>query len=750
MTGPAHFATRFVAVALFGIVGAAGCSSGEDTNPFAELSAEEAQQFAALLAAEDARPLDAAGRQPLSDALRSDNPTLRRLAARAYGRQEQADIAALEGALTDDDPSIRAEAANAVAQSVYGEPSRSARDVLVARLDEESESRIIGAIGQALGRLQPASPQEMAATERTLVELSRDAPLEQLLQVARGLESLTRANARDIEPGDDTVARLVELTRYGRSGAEGYVEPADDEPVNPAVLTTQARIRGLALASLTAASQLDPEVVETALYDHDDQVRRLAATAAAQLQQETWVSLLLGAALDDASAQVRFEALRGYGRRLQAELGCEPVFAALDDADEHVALLAIDMLGDGCASALSELSPENSDAAVAARLAEVAESLPGLPGPDPARDGVPPPLSAAASLAAPSVRWHRPAHALMALANLDPAAAARLIPAFSGHPTWQVRMYAARAAAITGSSDSLEPLSEDPHPNVVNEALGSLQSTMGHTADGSAVRALSSDDYQTVIGATRLLQGSESATTLPALFESLGRITAQRRETSRDPRRSLIERIGELGSAADAETLAPYVRDFDPAIAAQAAEVLSSWTGEPHAADTQALESQPLPSLDELLALQGAHVSIVMDDGSVIELRLLPFEAPTNVARFARQARSGYFEGLTFHRVVPNFVIQGGSPGANEYMGDGPFTRDELTTRSHLRGTVGISTRGRDSGDSQIFVNLVDNVRLDHNYTIIAEVVDGMDVVDGVLEGARIARVDIVEAEVAR
>ena len=59
-----------------------------------------------------------------------------------------------------------------------------------------------------------------------------------------------------------------------------------------------------------------------------------------------------------------------------------------------------------------------------------------------------------------------------------------------------------------------------------------------------------------------------------------------------------------------------------------------------------------------------------------------------------------------------------------------------MTARSHVRGTVGISTRGRDTGDGQIFVNLVDNPRLDHEYTIIARVVEGMDVVDGVLEGA--------------
>jgi cyclophilin family peptidyl-prolyl cis-trans isomerase len=90
-------------------------------------------------------------------------------------------------------------------------------------------------------------------------------------------------------------------------------------------------------------------------------------------------------------------------------------------------------------------------------------------------------------------------------------------------------------------------------------------------------------------------------------------------------------------------------------------------------------------------------------------------------------------------------VIQGGSAGANEYAGDGPYTRDELTTRAHLRGTVGLSTRGRDTGDAQIFINLVDNIRLDHNYTIFAEVVSGMEVADALLEGAVIERVTIID-----
>jgi cyclophilin family peptidyl-prolyl cis-trans isomerase len=139
-----------------------------------------------------------------------------------------------------------------------------------------------------------------------------------------------------------------------------------------------------------------------------------------------------------------------------------------------------------------------------------------------------------------------------------------------------------------------------------------------------------------------------------------------------------------------------------------------------------------------------------MRGGGTFEVSLRPLDAPTNVDRFARLVSSNYFDGLTFHRVVPNFVVQGGSPGANEYWGDAPFTRDELTTEEHLRGTVGISTRGRDTGDGQIFVNLVDNPRLDHEYTIVGEITSGMDVVDGLVEGATFEKVELVTAAPAK
>jgi cyclophilin family peptidyl-prolyl cis-trans isomerase len=130
--------------------------------------------------------------------------------------------------------------------------------------------------------------------------------------------------------------------------------------------------------------------------------------------------------------------------------------------------------------------------------------------------------------------------------------------------------------------------------------------------------------------------------------------------------------------------------------------------------------------------------------GGAFVVRLFTDEAPATIARIVRLARAHYYDGLTFHRVEPNFVIQGGSPDASEYAGDGPFMRDELGLRSHDRSTLGISTRGRDTGDAQMFVNLVDNPRLDHDYTVFGEVISGMAVVDGVLEGDVIAHVEVI------
>ncbi len=309
-------------------------------------------------------------------------------------------------------------------------------------------------------------------------------------------------------------------------------------------------------------------------------------------------------------------------------------------------------------------------------------------------------------------------------------------------------MYAARAAATIGSTDVLETLAADSSANVRTAAVQGLHGLVGHGADRVLLAQLDQDDPQLLLTVAELLEGTANrAGAVGPLLAAFVRVSQGLRETARDPRLALLERIQEVGSREQAADLEPYLNDYDPLVAARAAEILTDWTGEPRVAQPAPQERQALPFAEELERLGRARIVLEMAGGGEIEIRLLVTEAPVHASRFARLVSSGYFDGLTFHRVVTNFVLQGGSPGANEYSGAAAYTRDELGLASHWRGTVATSTRGRDTGDGQIFINLVDNLRLNHDYTVFGEVVSGMDVIDRVVEGDVIVRATVVVPE---
>jgi cyclophilin family peptidyl-prolyl cis-trans isomerase len=278
-------------------------------------------------------------------------------------------------------------------------------------------------------------------------------------------------------------------------------------------------------------------------------------------------------------------------------------------------------------------------------------------------------------------------------------------------------------------------------------ALEPLFALEGHGMDPLLRSQLQAEDPQLLMTAARLLTDSPDRprVTQDAL-DAFTRISEAERETWRDPRIALLDLIEAVGGRDESTLLEPFLLDYDATVANRVAEVLEQWNGRPFLATPIPLPPMELPNAQELEAMDGARIALHMRVGGTIEIALDPYLAITNVARFVRLVDQGYFDGLTFHRWVPNFVIQGGSPGANEYQGDGPYTRDEVGLQPHWRGTVGISTRGHDSGDGQIFVNLMDNVRLDHTYTVIGTVVSGMEVVDRVVEGSVIERAELIRA----
>jgi len=138
-------------------------------------------------------------------------------------------------------------------------------------------------------------------------------------------------------------------------------------------------------------------------------------------------------------------------------------------------------------------------------------------------------------------------------------------------------------------------------------------------------------------------------------------------------------------------------------------------------------------------------IATLYTDKGAITLELFPAEAPITVDSFVTLARKGYFNGVTFHRVVPNFVIQGGDPRGTGNGGPGYQMRCEVNTRAYERGTLGMALSGKDTGGSQFFITHSPQPHLDGGYTVFGQVTKGMEVVDRIARGDTIKRITIVE-----
>jgi cyclophilin family peptidyl-prolyl cis-trans isomerase len=125
-------------------------------------------------------------------------------------------------------------------------------------------------------------------------------------------------------------------------------------------------------------------------------------------------------------------------------------------------------------------------------------------------------------------------------------------------------------------------------------------------------------------------------------------------------------------------------------------------------------------------------------------------DAPLTSLSFVRLAQSGFFNGLSFHRVVPGFVVQGGDPRGDGYGGPGFTVRCEYNQRPYGRGALGMALSGKDTGGSQFFITLEPQPHLDGAYTHFGQVLSGMDVVEKIRPGDVIDRIDVFDGREAR
>ena len=345
--------------------------------------------------------------------------------------------------------------------------------------------------------------------------------------------------------------------------------------------------------------------------------------------------------------------------------------------------------------------------------------------------------------------WQPAAHAVVALARVAPAEARTVVPRFARNDSHWVRVYAARAAAVLADTQLLRLLAHDANDNVKEAAIDALSKVSGHASDSVYVGALSAKGYQAVRAAANALKGAVPDRPMRhALVTAAVRLRGDSSETSRDARSAIMSRLTEMADAQMGAHIATLAADFDCTVASAAAQIATK-LGVATAPQCTPLV-RALPSDAVRLALgDDVRLRVVMSsssDGGSFVVRLRGDVAPIMAARILELARSKYFDGRAWHRVEPDFVIQGPSPDDNEYVGYPRFLRDELGTVPHVRGTVGMSTRGHDTGDAQWFVNLKDNLRLGRDYTVFGEIVSGIEVADGVLEGDVIERIEVMGA----
>ena len=153
------------------------------------------------------------------------------------------------------------------------------------------------------------------------------------------------------------------------------------------------------------------------------------------------------------------------------------------------------------------------------------------------------------------------------------------------------------------------------------------------------------------------------------------------------------------------------------------------------------------PQADELEGFleraRTSQVRIQTEKGDIV-FTLFPDDAPNHSAAFLKLADAGFYDGLTFHRVEPGFVVQGGDPDGNGTGGPGYRLKAEFNKKPHLRGTVAMArSSDPNSAGSQFYVCLDDARFLDNQYTVFGQMSEGYDALDQIRRGDRMTKVTV-------
>ncbi|HJU90929.1 MAG TPA: peptidylprolyl isomerase [Gemmatimonadaceae bacterium] len=540
---------------------------------------------------------------------------------------------------------------------------------------------------------------------------------------------------------------LGQIGAPARAAIEAALEPrssaARDHQVTSALLLAAAKLRPVPVASLTPYfSHDDPEIRWRAAYAI---ARPFAAAGVRAMVQMT----------NDTSAMVRSLAARALSRAAAGDSLRALALPALDslsrDAHPHVRINALRSLGTYGTAARAPLLAAIRDRDANVRIAaaqSVSEAL------EKTREAWLPLWDADTSL-----MYRR-----TLLASAMQAGVLLPIAEANGGASWaQSRDWRERAALAeaSGGSPSAEhrrtiafPLTRDPDARVraaAHDAISSLADSAQYPwARSGLYVAFVDSDVSVRAGAVGALIGRASATDLPVVLDVY---RTALRDSVNDARLTAVRFFAEAwkrDSASISDSMRvelsslPVPSDPLERAAAEGVTPLAAWnqiTPQPRRPQ-QWYEARIRELVVPALRGQLPRAEVVTDRGQIV-IELFALDAPLTVHNFMSLARAGYYSGVYFHRVVPNFVAQDGDRRGDGNGGPAYSIRDELNRRRYDRGAVGMALSGPDTGGSQYFLTLSPQPHLDGGYTVFGRVIGGLEVMDSLVQGDQIKFVRI-------
>ena len=625
--------------------------------------------LANVLAAADARQFDAA---VLREALNHPNPAVRRQGALAAGRiGDAAALDLLVATLHDTVPAVQASAAFA----------------LGLLKDAHAIPALLETIRAVGFSDQRASPPQLEAVT-AIAKIGGD-------DGARAISDLIAEGS----PGASTPVVDVALLESWRLGTRA--------PLAQLVRFTDAseaatRRRALyALARLRAAPGAAPLV--RALNDPDPEIRTVATRGinkalldSAKLDAREAVNALRRL-VNDTDAHIRINALRSLASFRDSSLAAA-VVPLMADRDIGVAVQAETTLG-------------------VLRGARAVEALRGR-------------------LTSSVFALKR--QALIGLAQADSAAGVGAAAALTRDTEWRWRSVAAEAFGAARARDRLEAQLGDPDGRVVAQALQMLQRIVPASDSSLPSRAralLTHEDPAVRSVAADILARQPNAADVDALVAAYTRAEG---DPFNDARLSAVSALGTIAgtsSAGRVQVATKFVsitrRPGDYLVRRLAADTLpdtrDAWgPALPVATGRSIGDYRDIARRWLAPALNGTNPHVFLEtDRGTLDIELLPAEAPITVAAFLDLVNRRYFDGLRWHRVVPNFVVQDGDPRGDGWGGPGFSIRDEVNSVRYEVGTVGMALSGPNTGGSQYFITHSAQPHLDGIYTVFGRVVGG-------------------------